>query len=184
MSLTTHANRGKQWEATLSAFHAHYARKGDAYIIQTTPPAQRTKDGFRSIDVGAPDFVGVALGRPVLFEAKEARVRWGFTNLVKRAKRQAQTDSAHQAHALEQWQAAGGISFVALRLGGDYGRSWVVPWRVLSPLWWTWWRTRKQRGAKPRASIDVAWCSEHAWPMARDGWIGWVREQEVVSGTI
>lgn len=175
---TNHANRGRNWERHLVQLHEHYAMREWATVFQTTPPTLRVGDGFRNVGVGAPDFVGVALGRPVLFDAKECSgKRWAFSNLVKRARRKGLPGSDHQARALQSWQDCGGLSFIVLRMGGQWGRGFVVPWSNLGPAWWQWRDARISGGPKSRASIDRDWCDVYAWPMKADGWIDWIREQ-------
>lgn len=182
MTFNIHANRGRAWEDRLAAWHHAYAREGHAEVMRLTPPTKRLKGGaITAVGVGDCDFGGVALGVPVLFDAKACRLdRWDFGNLVKRPKqksgqRQIQMPSIHQPLQLDRWVKADGCAFIALQMGE---RGFVVPWVVegLAGLWWSWWHAKKRKQTA-QASIDLAWCQEWAWsiPM-RSGWLQYVRE--------
>jgi len=98
---------------------------------------------------GPPDFVGVALGRPVVFDAKStAQPRWSLADL-----------RPHQARDLEAATKAGAFAFIALDLRGE---RWVLPWALLSPRW----------VAHPRSSLSSDDRSGMALRMdSDDGWL-------------
>ena len=165
------ANLGRAWEQRLNFWHHAYQRQRLAVVMQTTPPTVVHKgDGgsVRRVGTAPCDFAGVALGLPVLFDAKDTKAqRWALSNL-----------KPHQALQLETWRACNGLAFIALQIRE---RPYVVDWAALGPLWWSWHRGR-QRAARGSASIDRAWLEAEAWRMPGDGWLGWVREQRAARG--
>lgn len=160
----THGRRGRGWEARLKVWHDTYRRQGVAWVVHTSPGMKRVGDGsggdrFEAVfsSKGPPDFVGVALGRPVVFDAKESSdARWSPGRITE-----------HQAADLDAATQAGAFAFVALRLGvtcaAGGGREWVVPWSELRPRW--------QAGG----SLGVDELRELGQPMGTDGWLSALR---------
>ena len=152
------AKRGRPWETKLSLWHQDYLRDRRAKIFQTNPKVKIIKGKAIYEKKGPPDFVGVAGGRAVCFDAKECRAsRWPLAALAD-----------HQAKDLEAHAVNGGVSFIALR---HLGKASVLPWTTLGPLWWAWRDGTAGRGA---ASLTVDQVAELGIPMNDDGWIDWV----------
>jgi recombination protein U len=149
-----HANRGKGWEQQIRVWNDRYRKEGRAWVCRTSAGIKQigpSKGGrFQACYAaeGPPDFVGVADGRPVVFDAKDCTGRRWYLSQVK----------PHQARALEAAQKAGALAFVALRFGGD---GWVLPWKALRPLWLD----------KAVASLTVADMNDLALVMDGQGWL-------------
>lgn len=118
---------GESWESALSSMHAMYAREGRAHIVKVPTPAlvmgrtthdARGRTCFRAswaARTGA-DYIGtLAGGRSVVLEAKSS----GDARIGIDAVR------PHQAGALDQCHALGGLALVVVRLSTG---AWVVPW--------------------------------------------------------
>jgi len=145
--------RGKNWEAILDAWHHQYRRDKRALILRGHPPvkmlSKNVNGKFRACfaGTGPPDYVGVASGRMVCFDAKDSRAaRFPFSSL-----------KDHQARDLSATDDHGGLAFIALRLRGAPS---VVLWSELRADWWAW-RRKESRVASCLGGI----------PMQSDGWI-------------
>lgn len=138
------------WQRTLSVWNDRYRAENPsaatvfetpARVLMVTNPDERGIFRAKWIGIGPPDFVGWIGARPVCFDAKHTdQGRWSFGDLI-----------LHQAQDLESCQLAGGVAFVALRLGLD---GYVLPWDRLGPLWWAWNDRKTARAVK--ASISGA----------------------------
>ena len=144
------ANRGVGLETFLDELHLVYRSRGQAVVFRTPPPmkiiGQQGGGRFLAIHAagGPPDYTGAVAGRAVCFDAKECRAdRWGFSHLP-----------AHQAEALSEVEAQGGLVFIYLRLAG---RDHVLPWPRLGPLWWAWCHATRpgHRAASGSASLSA-----------------------------
>jgi hypothetical protein len=180
--MTSHANRGVEWQRILEGWHDTYRRDRRA-VVWPTPPRVRVLSRvspagqFRAAWAaeGPPDYAGVLepRGRAVVFDAKDCQAeRWPLSSLER-----------HQARDLEAVHAAGGFAFVALRFAGHLGagtprrvegprgdEAWVLPWATLGPLYWTWYDGDAERG---QASISRARVSNLGWRMPEIGdWLG------------
>ena len=103
-----YANRGKAFETAIRMSNDIYRVRGMGVIHKTDPPIQIQKIeppnkviGFKK-DKGLPDFIGMAHGRGIAFEAKKTAERTSFplSNI-----------KPHQMEDLEQWQQNGGVAF-------------------------------------------------------------------------
>lgn len=114
---------GRSWEIALEAQHDRYRRDRLAVVWKTEPRRDRTG---RYVEKAPPDFVGVlADGRGVCFDAKDCtRSRWPLSNV-----------KPHQARDLEAVYLAGGVAFVALRMG-SVGH--FLPWGALRESYQAW----------------------------------------------
>jgi len=140
--------RGRAWETQLDYWHDQYRRDRRAFIVHTHPKVKKVGGRLIYEKKAPPDYIGVASGRGVCFDAKSTKAeRWPFSSLAQ-----------HQARDLEANQENGGISFVALQMPA--GR-FVVPWEWLGPLYW-----EGDRRSLKADDLDVA--------MGADGWIGWL----------
>ena len=165
---TSHANRGKGWEALLEVYHARYEAQGRAVVIRTPPPMRilhGNKNGtFTAVYTadGPPDYVLLAGGRAVMAEAKQChQERWSLGNL-----------HAHQGKRLDQWEAQGGSGCVLLQHVAS-GTSWVLPWSQLGPVWRSW-RAYKESGKRApagTASLGRAQLLEIGQGFSRDGYL-------------
>lgn len=149
------------WEARLEAWHDDYRRNRLAYVIKCNPPikllSSPVKGRFRAcfVGTGPPDYMGLADGRPVAFDAKDCtRARWPLADLAR-----------HQALDLEAHRKQGGVSAVALRLRGA---GWWLPWEALHPLWWA---VRRGEAVRGDASLSVDDCERLGRPIGSEGWL-------------
>lgn len=104
-----HANRGKPFERLIELSNQQYMQKGRATIQKVPVPwkvfyDRRTKQS-RAIPEkkSTVDFVGVANGRAVAFDAKSTRERKRFP---------LKNIEEHQFLFLKRWKDNGGISFI------------------------------------------------------------------------
>lgn len=147
--MSTRANLGRAWEARLLAWHHAYKQAGQAFVVQAPPPVKMisrpVKGRFMAAHMkeGPPDFVGVALGRAVCFDAKHTESsRWPLQDL-----------QPHQARDLVAADRAGAFAFVALEIGGE---GWILPWSALGPAWVAWATGRARRGEASLSPDDIA----------------------------
>lgn len=135
-------DHGIAWQRQLEVVHDGYRRDQRATIWKTEPGVKvlsQVVDGkFRaawSAD-GPPDFMGVAQGVFVVFDAKSIEAdKFPCANL-----------KPHQARDLEAARTNGGQSFLALRASDGVG--WVVPWLTFGPIWWAWHEATKARSVR------------------------------------
>lgn len=136
------------------AWHAAYASSGQAEVARVPAPVRMiggkgSGGTFRASysAKGAVDFIGVALGRPVFFDAKLcSTARW---TLYGRGGLE-----PHQARQLRKASACGAAAFVALHHGG---RGWVVPYAAIHD--------------SPRKTWSADDLQRHAARMTDDGWL-------------
>ena len=173
MAAANQANRGKGLESMLDQLHQVYAARGWASIDRTPQPIKRLKihPGMRLppgafVAVyggdGPPDYRGSVApsGRSVVFDAKmSAGARWPLKHL-----------EPHQAKDLDLALRTGAYPFVLLYISG---RTWVLPWTTLAPMWWYWHRGEAARG---EASISTAELPTLGHPCAAGGWLPVVRQ--------
>lgn len=164
--------QGKGWEAYLKVWHDRYRRAGSAHIVKTEPPVKvlgkpDPKGRFRACwGSSAPvDFVGVAGGRAVFFDAKDTDSPRFALSAV----------DDHQAACLDAAVAAGGLAFIALRHRPT--GMWVLPWSVLGPAWHRWRDSTRGSGraAPGTASLSAAEIRDIGLPIPSDikgdGWL-------------
>ena len=148
--------RGMGWEAKLDHQHDQYRKAERNVVVFKAHPEVKVVDGRAIRKKGPPDYIGRAGPRPVCFDAKSGQGRrWGFGKLER-----------HQAISLEAYaKAPNAIVGIALRLK-DHG-TWWIPWSVLGPLWWAWFKSEDDYVA----SVDVRWLNEHAVQMVGADWL-------------
>lgn len=150
--------KGATWERRLMFWHAEYRRDRRAFVVKCNPPVYMERGCLRWAGKGPPDFIGVAGGRAVCFEAKDCSTgRWVFRD-------GRGSVAPHQAKALEAAATNGGLAFVALRMGRV---GWVIPWTMLGPIFWD----------EEMVSISAKRISEIGIRMTDDGWIDWAEAQ-------
>ena len=115
--------KGELWERKLEAWHRQYLLAGTAIIHRCHPGVRQQGAKWWYESEGPPDFVGLAMGRHVCFDAKVTALPSGklpFKNI-----------EAHQARAFNATIDLGGVTFLAVEtVTGE----WLVPWsRVREP---------------------------------------------------
>lgn len=164
--------QGQGWEAYLKVWHDRYRRSGRAHIVKTEPPVKvlgkpDAQGRFRACwGSSAPvDFVGVAEGRAVFFDAKDTdKDRFDLCMV-----------DDHQAACLDAAVASGARAFIALR----HRRTgmWVLPWTRLGPIWHRWRDSKRGAGraAPGTASLSADEIRGIGLPIdARIGGDGWL----------
>lgn len=125
-----HKNRGLAFEMLIEHANRQYQHKGRA-IIQKVPVSWKViRRGDRIVSAypekkSTVDFIGVAHGRPIAFDAKSTRERTRFplNNLEN-----------HQYEFLQQWRNQGGIAFLLLEFA-VLKESYLIPFKVLEKHW-------------------------------------------------
>lgn len=106
---TSYANRGQAFEHLIEATNKQYHRKGRATIQKVPVPWKVFYDRKTKRSRAIPekkstvDFIGIANGRAIAFDAKSTRERTRFplANI-----------EDHQFQFLKSWKDNGGISFI------------------------------------------------------------------------
>lgn len=138
MKSTTHANRGRSWEALIDVRHDAYMLARRAYVLRCHPKMRviRGEGGHPlsiPVEAAGPDYLVIAQSRAFLIEAKQtAQGRWSFGNLT-------ETQATH----FDAAESHGAMGAVLLRFLAS-GRTFLVLWTSLGPLWWAW----KKNGSK------------------------------------
>lgn len=116
--------RGQGWEELHKTWHDAYRRDRIALVVRTQPDMRMTGRNTAVVfGKGPPDYCGMALGRPVLFDAKDASKDRLYASQVPQ----------HQASYLEACMVQGGWAFLSVRLSG---RQLVVPWHGVADAYW------------------------------------------------
>jgi len=133
------ANRGRALEELVMAANAQYLSKGIAVVQKVPTPWQVIRRGPRIVSAfperkSTVDFVGIAGGRAIAFDAKSTltKTRFPLDNL-----------EPHQFEFLESWDCHGGIAFVLMEFAA-HEEFYVVSFRQLRE----WWAARKSGGRK------------------------------------
>ena len=140
----TRAGRGEPFEHLITMANAQYAAKGIACVHKVPTawvPIRRGAEfvAAKVTEKASVDFLGAYRGRPIAFDAKEEsgrRISWSRVE-------------PHQAAFMDNWTAAGGVSFVLVWFKGQAGGSERF---VLVP-WWAW--RRGMNGPKVRGSASL-----------------------------
>lgn len=144
-----YANRGKPFESLIIASNKQYAIKRWAVVEKVEAPFKAL--GMNNSYVfgfyeskGFVDFVGIANGRSICFEAKSTRERTSFPlDNIKR----------HQVEVLRDWHNLGGISFVLI----EFEKRNAV-YLLRYPQLQKWWKSAEGGGRK---SIPFQWFHFH-----------------------
>jgi penicillin-binding protein-related factor A (putative recombinase) len=139
---------GDAFEDRLKHQHDAYRLLRTIYVVPVPQPVRRIRTLGKGQFVacyegeGPPDYMGILDEVPVVFDAKStASTTWGY-GLLKE----------HQAVDLDDAEFANGFGFILLSM---VGAVWVIPWKVLGPMWWAW-RRNPGRAAAGTASLSVA----------------------------
>lgn len=109
--MSVYANRGKSFEILIEHMNSFYRDKGIATIHKVPTEWIPIRKGARIVGAkvtrkAAVDFIGVANGIAIAFDAKDcAQDAWSTSNL-----------HVHQRQFLADFMNAGGLAFVLLRL--------------------------------------------------------------------
>lgn len=144
--MTTYANRGKPFETLIEATNLQYYNKGRATIQKVPVPWKVFYDKKTKRSQAVPDkkstvdFIGIADGRGIAFDAKstQERTRFPLDNI-----------SDHQFRFLKSWKDNGGISFILVEFA-KLKETYVLTFKDLE----TWWEGAKKDGRK---SIAHEW---------------------------
>ncbi|MDZ5712267.1 Holliday junction resolvase RecU [Jeotgalibacillus haloalkalitolerans] len=127
MKSWSHSNRGKTLELYIDHANAMYEHRGQGVIVRQHPEVKATKvDGKRILsgffkDKGAPDYIGLASGVSICFDAKETKVKTNFP--LKNIK-------SHQVKYLKQWDQQGGLSFLIIHFT-THKEVYLFPYKAL-----------------------------------------------------
>lgn len=126
MKSRTHANRGKLLEHYIHIANATYAQRGKAVIIKQHPEVTVTGTAEKKITSGfykakgAPDYIGLAGGVGICFDAKETKENsLPMKNI-----------SHHQICYMRQWQQQGGISFILVHFK-SHAATYILPLQLI-----------------------------------------------------
>ena len=148
------SNKGQSFEQFIEATNRHYRMAGVALVQKIPTPSKNVKGRIVYAAKSTVDFIGVALGAAVAFEAKE-------TTGAKRKDGTRRPESSfqlfshnkpmisdHQIQFLDRWETMGGWAFVLIRfrVRGDVYR---VPVATIQ----TWYQDARRSGRK---SIPVS----------------------------
>lgn len=105
---TSYANRGMAFEQLIEITNSQYINKNRAVIQKVPTPWQVIRRGKKIVSAfpeekSTVDFIGIANGRAIAFDAKSTReiTRFPLSNI-----------EDHQVRFLKQWHQNGGISFI------------------------------------------------------------------------
>jgi recombination protein U len=143
--MTTYANRGQAFETLIEMANKQYAMKGRATIQKVATPWKVIRRGNQIVSAfpekkSTVDFIGIANGRAIAFDAKSTRERTRFplSNIEE-----------HQFQFLKRWKDNGGISFILVEFAKKQ-EIYVLPYDELE----TWWNESQNGGRK---SIPYEW---------------------------
>lgn len=116
--------RGEGWQVMHDTWHDAYRRDRRGLVVRTQPQMRMTGPSTAVVyGKGPPDYCGMALGRPVLFDAKDTAKDRLYASQIPQ----------HQASYLEACAVQGGWAFLSVRVAG---RQLVVPWVSVSDAYW------------------------------------------------
>lgn len=149
--------KGKHLEESLNMTNNIYKHKGYAVVDKIpTPwnvnynPKKRINQAFPE-EKGTVDYIGVAGGAPVAFEAKTSyrETRFDLANIAD-----------HQVRYLLDFQRQGGCAFVIILFDDQYEFYYLELDQLLA-----WWRHQRDGGRK---SIPYEWVAENC-PLIKSG---------------
>lgn len=127
---TSQANRGMSFETLIEYANTQYQAKGIAIMQKIPTPVKVIRDGKRIVSAfhakqSTVDFIGLANGVPIAFDAKSTRNKTSFplANIEQ-----------HQIDFMQRWQEHGGVAFLLVEfaeLGEVYrlDMSDLLKWR-------------------------------------------------------
>ena len=124
------ANRGMAFEELVEYSNRQYAEKGWASIQKVATPWKVVRRGKQIVSAfpekkSTVDFVGVANGRAIAFDAKSTRERTRFplANIEQ-----------HQMDFLERFQDQGGIGFFLVEFAKHH-EFYIIPFTNMNEYW-------------------------------------------------
>lgn len=143
--LMSQANRGRALEELVMAANAQYLSKGIAVVQKVPTPWQVIRQGARIVSAfperkSTVDFVGIACGRAIAFDAKSTqnKTRFPLDNL-----------EPHQFEFLKSWHSLGGVAFVLLEFA-TRNEFYVLPFVLLSE-----WRAVSESGGRKSVPYET-----------------------------
>jgi recombination protein U len=128
-----HGQRGKQLEQLVDMANRQYRNKGMADVRKIPTPFQITGNGRRRGEmIGRKqkgelvDYMGIADGKAIIFDAKETAVttRFDLDNL-----------HAHQFEILKSWHEKGARAFLLVSFTKRQGETYILPFELLNEAW-------------------------------------------------
>ena len=126
------AGRGVVWERVCNNSRDRLTQDGDLSWCRMHPPVlkigpgnPRKRGSFLAVRTGSgpPDWIAQHKGISIIGDDKDSKSeRWSTRNV-----------KPHQAKAFDLHELQGGIAVILLRMP-DKSR-WVIPWKILKPLW-------------------------------------------------
>jgi recombination protein U len=134
--MINYRNRGKSFESQIDYTNRQYRLKGWALVDQVPTPAKNIKGRIIYEKKSTVDFIGIAHGRGLAFDAKSTKqtTRFDLKNIHE-----------HQMDYLIQYQDQGGLAFVLIHFEKKR-ETFYVPVDFIKPYWEAW-------GSGGRASI-------------------------------
>src|SRR5579875_38202 len=128
--MISQANRGMAFEYLIEYTNRQYQAKGIAVIQKIPTPVKMIRRGAQIVSAfperkSTVDFIGVAGGRAIAFDAKSTRLytRFPHGNIEQ-----------HQYEFLWEWQTQGGIAFVLVEFSTLH-EVYVMPFEILQKFW-------------------------------------------------
>jgi len=126
--------KGRAWEEVCDNSRDAMQQDGIAHWIRLYPPILKVGEGKKNrkgsflavyTGKGPPDWILLHNNLSILGDDKDCKKSpWGSYQLKK-----------HQAEAFNKHEKQGGLACVLLRMP-DRSR-WIIPWKILKPLWAT-----------------------------------------------
>ena len=130
MSIISHANRGSGFEELIDYANEQYAQKGWAQVQKVATPWQIIRKGKQIVTAfpskkSTVDYIGVANGKAIAFDAKSTRERTRFplSNIAE-----------HQINFLKDWQDQGGKAFFLIEFV-KHGEVFFAEFTEIKPYW-------------------------------------------------
>lgn len=128
--MISQANRGMAFEDLIEYANRQYQVRGIAVIQKVATPWKVVRRGAQIVSAfpekkSTVDFIGIASGRAIAFDAKSTRIetRFPLANIEQ-----------HQFEFLFDWSTQGGTSFVLIEFAVRH-ECYVLPFDVLSFYW-------------------------------------------------
>ncbi|GMA49344.1 Holliday junction resolvase RecU [Alicyclobacillus contaminans] len=142
--MISQANRGMAFEELVEYANRQYHARGVAVIQKVPTPVKMIRRGAQIVSAfperkSTVDFIGVAGGRAIAFDAKSTRIdtRFPLDNIEQ-----------HQFEFLLDWQSQGGISFMLIEFV-NLREVRLLPFDVLNLHW-----TAMQKGGRKSIPIE------------------------------
>jgi recombination protein U len=120
------SRRGMSFESQIETTNTHYFHTELAIIQKIPTPTKNIKGRIVYSSKSTVDFIGVALGGAVAFEAKETSKDTNFPLFRRRDGRDVELVPLHQRDFLRKWKDNGGWAFYLISFSA-LGRCYRVP---------------------------------------------------------